>query len=117
MRTSARAVGYETTDAAPRLIAWLAAGIAAFLILTPLTLQHLFSESLNREVVVGDLSAVPTPHLQINPGRELAALRRAEEKKLSTYGWTNRDRRVVHIPIRRAMDLMIERGLPNWPKP
>ncbi len=116
-RPSGTAVEYETTDAEPVLIAWLAAGTAAFLLLTPLILQLVFPETLHREVVIGDLAGVPAPRLQINPRRELDAFRRTEEKKLSTYGWTNQDRGIVHIPIERAMDLTIVRGLPNWPKP
>ena len=32
---------------------------------------------------------------------------------LSTYGWTDKKAGVVRIPIDRAMELQLERGLPN----
>jgi hypothetical protein len=33
----------------------------------------------------------------------------AAERRLSTYGWTDRAGRVAHIPIERAMDLYLQR--------
>jgi hypothetical protein len=40
----------------------------------------------------------------------LRALRAAENAILEHYGWVDRDKGVVHIPIDRAMDLLAERG-------
>jgi hypothetical protein len=110
-------VEYEPADAEPRLIAGLAAGAAAFLILTPLVLQLLYPQALHRRVVVGDAAAVPAPRLQIDPPADLSATRQAEAKRLSAYGWVDRDRNIVHVPIDRALELTLERGLPGWPKP
>jgi hypothetical protein len=54
----------------------------------------------------------PEPRLQQFPRNELYDFRTAEEQKLHTYGWANKDAGTVHIPIERAMELLIERGLP-----
>src|SRR4051794_34981012 len=114
---SGRAVEYEQSDADPRLIAWLAIGIVVFLVLSPFVLRLLFPGSFHSGVATGNLTDVPAPQLQIDPQQDLVALREAEAKRLSSYGWVSRDRNIVHVPIERALGLTLERGLPDWPKP
>jgi hypothetical protein len=58
------------------------------------------------------LQRFPAPNLQINPHDDLMALRAREDAELNTYGWVDRSHGVVRIPIERAMDLIIARGLP-----
>ncbi len=38
-----------------------------------------------------------------------------QEDQLNSYGWVNQQSGVAHIPIKRAMDLIVERGLPVRP--
>jgi len=54
----------------------------------------------------------PSPHLQTAPGLDLQTLRSHETALLTTYGWGDRSRGVVRIPIDRAMALLAARGLP-----
>ncbi len=54
----------------------------------------------------------PEPRLQANPGKDLDALRREEDRRLETYGWVDRDRRVLRVPIDRAVEQLLRRGLP-----
>jgi hypothetical protein len=54
----------------------------------------------------------PAPQLEINERTELNDIRLREENTLSSYGWIDKDAGKLHIPIDRAMDLLIERGLP-----
>lgn len=54
----------------------------------------------------------PAPQLEVNERTELNEVRLGEENTLSTYGWVDKDAGKVHIPIDRAMDLLVERGLP-----
>jgi hypothetical protein len=42
----------------------------------------------------------------------LENLRKDEDEKLSTYGWVDKNAGRVRIPIDRAMDLVVQRGLP-----
>jgi hypothetical protein len=51
----------------------------------------------------------PEPRLQVAPAEDLRALRAREEEVLRTYGWVNREKGVVRIPIERAMELLVER--------
>lgn len=53
----------------------------------------------------------PAPRLQVQPVRHWKDFREAEQERLSTYGWMDRPSGAVHIPIERAMDLVVERGV------
>lgn len=61
----------------------------------------------------------PEPRLQgsaIHPNlpyQDMAAMRQQEEARLSGYGWANRQAGLAYIPIERAMNLLLERGLPT----
>jgi hypothetical protein len=55
----------------------------------------------------------PNPRLQIKEAVDLAKLRAAEEADLDSYGWIDRNSGTVHIPIDRAMQLLLQRGLPD----
>lgn len=54
----------------------------------------------------------PAPQLEVNERTELNGERLREEDTLSTYGWVDQNAGVVRIPIDRAMDLVVQRGLP-----
>ena len=55
----------------------------------------------------------PQPRLEIKPGANLAELRAAENADLNSYGWIDREKGTARIPIDRAMQLILERGLPD----
>ncbi len=55
----------------------------------------------------------PQPRLLVTPGASLAELRAAEEADLNSYGWVDRKAGIARIPIDRAMQLLLERGLPD----
>jgi hypothetical protein len=54
----------------------------------------------------------PAPRLQGNPGSDMARLRRAETRALERTGWVDKTQGIAHIPIERAMDLIVAQGLP-----
>lgn len=58
---------------------------------------------------------VPQPALQKQPFRDLYQLRQGESEKLTSYGWVDKDGGVTHIPIERAMDVMLQRGFASRP--
>jgi hypothetical protein len=106
---------YERSDADPRLIAMLALGGAAFLLLAPYILLAIYPLA-KREPSAHAAGQPPAPRLQIDPHADLARLRAAEAARLSSYGWMDRPSGVVRIPIERAMQLTAQRGLDGWPK-
>lgn len=69
-----------------------------------------------REVAPGSIDKFPKPQLEEDEIHELRKVRDAEEEKLYTYGWVDQSAGTVHIPIERAMQLIVERGLPTQVK-
>jgi len=57
-------------------------------------------------------SAFPNPKLEENERDQLNGFLGEEEKTLYSYGWVDEKAGTVHIPIERAMDLLVQRGLP-----
>jgi hypothetical protein len=57
-------------------------------------------------------SAFPSPKLEEDERGQLDAIRNNEDRILYSYGWSDEKAGTVHIPIERAMDLLVERGLP-----
>jgi len=62
-------------------------------------------------------SEPPLPKLQAEPQVDLQHLREFEESKLNTYGWIDKQKGVVSIPIDRAMQLLAQRGIPAQKTP
>ena len=52
------------------------------------------------------------PKLLVNEPANLAQFRAKQHEALTTYGWMDKNAGVVRIPIDRAKDLILERGLP-----
>jgi hypothetical protein len=115
MNDFAKSRDYERTDADPRLIGALAAGVAFFLAATPFILEASFPGAQRMGGVPHGLPLPPTPRLQVHPKDDLLRLRRTERQQLTSYAWIDRDRRIVRIPIDRALQLVTERGLDGWP--
>ena len=109
---------YERSDIRGRDIAWLAAGLALFVVMTPLLMPFVFPQSMQHRTP----SAPPAlnadaPQLEIAPRNDLQRFERSEAQFEQSYGWTDRSHRIVRIPVKRAMELLAQRGLEGWPKP
>ncbi len=59
------------------------------------------------------LADFPAPRLQAYPADDYRAFLKARERELHSYGWVDRKSGVVRVPIERAMQLVVERGLPE----
>lgn len=70
------------------------------------------SPALTRSPLAEPQPLPPEPRLQVAPSADLEELRAEEDARLSSYGWIDREQQVVHIPIDRAMDILLEKGLP-----
>lgn len=57
----------------------------------------------------------PLPRLETNELGQLNDQRLEEENILNTYDWVDRKAGVARIPIDRAMELLVQRGLPVAP--
>jgi hypothetical protein len=54
----------------------------------------------------------PPPNLLINEPANLTEFRAREANELNNYGWLDKNAGVVRLPIDRAKELLLERGLP-----
>ena len=68
------------------------------------------------EVSPAEVGKFPNPRLETDEIHELRDFREGEEKNLYTYGWVDQNAGTVHIPIERAMELIVQRGLPTQVK-
>jgi hypothetical protein len=59
----------------------------------------------------------PEPRLQTQPKRDLQLTREEQQQLLNSYGWADQTTEKVRIPIDRAMDLVLQRGLPIRQQP
>jgi len=57
----------------------------------------------------------PAPALQVNPQVDLQRYRMRAEQDLNSYGWIDPAHGVAKIPVERAMNLLVSRGLPVRP--
>jgi hypothetical protein len=62
-------------------------------------------------VAIGQPSG-PSPKLLVREPENLAAMRALEQESLTTYGWADKTAGSYRIPIDRAKDLLLARGLP-----
>jgi hypothetical protein len=58
----------------------------------------------------------PEPRLETDERSEINDFRLREEEQLNSYGWVDQPAGVVHIPIERAMQLVVARGLAVRPE-
>ncbi len=64
-------------------------------------------------LAVGVEKEAPAPRLQTQPFKDVYLLKQGQNGQLRSYGWVDKDGEIVHIPIDRAMELLLQRGLPT----
>ena len=106
---------YERADMRLAIFAVLAIIIVALLGFSPLILRGAFpraADDVDRKLAV----IPPSPELQTSPQEDLKAFRARQIARLHSYGWVDRDKGIVHIPIDRAMQELVQKGIPGFPK-
>lgn len=98
---------------APMLVAALA--LAATLLLLAGFAALLFPRALGNRVITGRLPPTASPALQSSPRADMAAFHAREMEQLNSFGWIDRDKGIVHVPIANAMRAVARDGIPEWP--
>jgi hypothetical protein len=80
--------------------------------------RYLDNRLVEREAPVSPLAMPsgqppPEPRLLTNEPANLATYRLEQEQNTATYGWIDKQAGIVRIPIERAKELLLERGLPH----
>lgn len=123
------AVSYERRDLSLRVVLIFFLALAITLVLAVLILWGMFRSlghgrlvpqptstaiaTPERELPGGDPARTfPAPQLQPNPAVDLNKFRAREAQILNSYGWVDKGAGIARIPIERAMQLVVQRGLP-----
>ncbi|HZP98259.1 MAG TPA: hypothetical protein VFB13_01895 [Reyranella sp.] len=109
---------YERSDLSAKRIAWLAAGLFVSLLVSVAVIAGLFAILPHRKATNGHTEqATAGPRLEVHEGSDRAAVDRAAEQRLHSYGWADRSHELARIPIDRAMQLLAAHGwLDDQPK-
>src|SRR5580698_3645026 len=129
--------GFERQDLQPRGILYFLLGLAIFLLLSILGIRGVYAFLDHREKALQPpvnplVTNVPTDTRHIAPGYPQSVFPNPkleedergqpneillqEENTLYSYGWIDEKAGTVRIPIERAMDLIVQRGLPVRPQ-
>ncbi len=115
--------GYETRDVNARAIYAFGITLALVLVATILVARGMFgyfskTQPLGPPPTPFYTGRVlpPEPRLQPEPKLDLRTMLDEQQKLLSSYGWSDQATGKVRIPIDRAMDLVLQRGLPVRPQ-
>jgi uncharacterized iron-regulated membrane protein len=116
-------VRHEASDVSLSSVLGFGAGLVVSALVVSVLVWVLFlyfsAQAVDHGSTVGRLTqpqglpVPPQPRLQTDPRGDLLALREAEDRTLTTYGWVNRNAGIVRIPIEQAMKLTVDRGLPT----
>lgn len=54
----------------------------------------------------------PGPRLQARPSTDLVKFKAEQSHAVDSYGWTDKTAGMAHIPVERAMEMVLQKGLP-----
>ncbi|MGY3443611.1 MULTISPECIES: hypothetical protein [unclassified Bradyrhizobium] len=107
---------FERSDIATNAVAWIAAGLGAFVLIVPIAMPLIFPQSLRHaSPAARPALSSNAPPLEVTPSDELERARREDAEMTGSYGWVDRDRGIVRVPIERAIEMLLRKGLPGWP--
>jgi hypothetical protein len=112
---------HEKRDISVPAVAWFAAGLVVSAIVIHFGIAWLFnaygrqypSPEAPSRIAMQPRMIAPPPQLQTDPAADLKRFRANEEAELNHYGWIDRQKGIVRIPIEQAMELIVQRGLPT----
>ncbi len=117
---------FEPRDLDPRQLVKLGVGFIIMLgvVVTATTLLQFAWQGYAAPLAAQAPSLAPPPnvtlpaepHPEAIPGAALAGMYARDLQQLTSYGWVNKSAGIVHIPIARAMELLVQRGLPVAPQ-
>ncbi|MBV9859385.1 MAG: hypothetical protein JO038_04690 [Alphaproteobacteria bacterium] len=104
----------EASDIDVAGLGWLALGLAGIVVAAIALLALLYQGALHLPDA-RPIALPPEPRLQTDPAADLAHLNANAAARLGSYGYVDRSRGLVHIPIEEAMKRVVDQGIPDWP--
>ncbi len=112
-------VRYEVADANIRQVVIAGIGLAVATAIACFAMYFLFNllkqSSASAQTVnpmAPPRTLPPEPRVEEKPWVQRQNLVTKDGQTLNTYGWTNKGAGLVRIPIDRAMDIVVQHGLP-----
>lgn len=109
--------GYETRGVSTKFIIISGAVLFLVMVLVLVAMRGMF-DYLRRppgppaSVLSNARELPPGPQLQVDPRKQLRDYLANQKATLDSYGWVDRNEGIVRIPIERAMELLLKKGLP-----
>ncbi len=119
VNAKSREAGYEVEDTNIRVlaiimvvsIAIMVAGVVGVFFMYDGFGRHFISQSKTDTAQQRQPIVPPLPHLQAEPNREIDATIMEQQRRLTSYGYAEPDRKGAHIPIERAMRQVVGKPL------
>ncbi len=128
---------FEHQDLSPATLIYFFLSLAVFIVISIFILKGFFAYLNYREKAIEQpvnplvkhvpedtrhvapgypQTAFPNPRLETDERGQLGSLLLNQDNILYSYGWVDERAGIVRIPIDRAMDLLVQRGLPVLPQ-
>lgn len=107
-------IAFEASDMSAGAVGGIVLGVAAFLVFIALVLAWGYTRATH-DVDKAPTVLPPAPTLQSDPHADLLAYEKEKQARLTSYGWIDRAKGIVHIPIDDAMRTVAAQGIPGWP--
>lgn len=112
------AAGYELADIRSARPIWLFVvavfGLLIFAYLLGVVLVSIPGAQVrdaSHAVDVNSPQAPPGPRIEGDPTVDGERIVREATERLESYGWVNQRQGIAHVPIERAMELLLEKGV------
>jgi hypothetical protein len=105
----------EVSDATGLFIALAFFGLLTLVGLTALLCWWIFPRAPHPALVPYPVPDYPPPQLQAAPHEDMVRFYREELARMNSFGWVDRDKGIVRVPIDQAMREVARRGIPDWP--
>lgn len=109
---------FEESDFSARAIRWFVVGLAGLLVFTAIICGAMLwvflalVPSAKEHLPSLPEARVAMPVLQADPYKDAEQIKLQTSRRLNSYGWVDRNSGIVHIPIERAMRILVDRGMP-----
>ena len=108
--------GHEVSDASPKVIGMFVVGLFAMIFAAMGALGwmyvHLYAKTNAIPVQPQEDSFKHAPRAKTSIAKDWNAIDAQTHARLDNYGWEDRARGVVHVPLTRALELVAKEGLP-----